>query len=72
MNSCVELLVKNRLTNANWTVAYTETISVYPENNQFIILADSHVQGTIDGTTRPFPSWVNVEWVLFFSLIVKY
>ncbi|GKA13066.1 phospholipase-like protein [Tanacetum coccineum] len=63
MNSWVELMIRRRPLNANWTVAYTSTISVHPENNQFIIMNDPHVIGTLDGSTRPYPSWNNVDWV---------
>ncbi|GJS67707.1 phospholipase-like protein [Tanacetum coccineum] len=38
-------------------------ISVHPENNQFIILNDPHVIGTLDGSTRLYPSWNDVDWV---------
>ncbi|GJV04804.1 phospholipase-like protein [Tanacetum coccineum] len=63
MNSWMEFLIRRRPLNANWTVAYTSTISVHPENNQFIILNDPHVIGTLDGSTRPYPSWNDVDWV---------
>nr|GEZ05935.1 phospholipase-like protein [Tanacetum cinerariifolium] len=63
MNSWMELMIRRRPLNANWTVAYTSTISVHPENNQFIILKDPHVIGTLDGSTRPYPSWNDVDWV---------
>nr|GEW50739.1 reverse transcriptase domain-containing protein [Tanacetum cinerariifolium] len=53
MNSWMELMIRRRPLNANWTVAYTSTISVHPGNNQFIILNDPHVIGTLDGSTRP-------------------
>ncbi|GJS31854.1 hypothetical protein Tco_0492474 [Tanacetum coccineum] len=53
MNSWMEFLIRRRPLNGNWTVAYTSTISVHPENNQFIILNDPHVIGTLDGSTRP-------------------
>nr|GEV09131.1 phospholipase-like protein [Tanacetum cinerariifolium] len=33
MNSWMELIIRRRTLNANWTVAYTSTISVHPENN---------------------------------------
>ncbi|GJZ03826.1 phospholipase-like protein [Tanacetum coccineum] len=58
-----QLMIRRRPLNANWTVAYTSTISVHPENNQFIILKDPHVIGTLDGSTRPYPSWNDVDWV---------
>ncbi|GJU63069.1 phospholipase-like protein [Tanacetum coccineum] len=63
MNSWMEFLIRRRPLNGNWTVAYTSTISVHPENNQFIILNDPHVIGTLDGSTRPYPSWNDVDWV---------
>ncbi|GKC54482.1 phospholipase-like protein [Tanacetum coccineum] len=63
MNSWMELLIRRRNANANWTVAYTGTISVHPENNRFIIPTDQHVIGTLDGTTRPYPAWNDVDWV---------
>ncbi|GJU89648.1 phospholipase-like protein [Tanacetum coccineum] len=63
MNSWMEFLIRRRPLNGNWTVAYTSTISIHPENNQFIILNDPHVIGTLDGSTRPYPSWNDVDWV---------
>ncbi|GJZ53916.1 phospholipase-like protein [Tanacetum coccineum] len=63
MNSSMELLIRMRNAKANWTVAYTGTISVYLKNNQFIIPTDQHVIGTLDGTTRPYPAWNDVDWV---------
>nr|GEX69580.1 hypothetical protein [Tanacetum cinerariifolium] len=65
----MELMIRRRPLNANWTVAYTSTISVHPENNQFIILKDPHVIGTLDGSTRLYPSWNDVDWV-FLSMHV--
>nr|GFA74504.1 hypothetical protein [Tanacetum cinerariifolium] len=62
MNSWMELMIRKRPLNANWTMAYTSTISVHPENNQFIILRDPHVIGTLDGSTHPYPSWNDVDW----------
>nr|GEU88243.1 hypothetical protein [Tanacetum cinerariifolium] len=63
MNSWMELMIRRRPLNANWTVAYTSTISVHPENNQFIILKDPYVVKTLDGFTRPYPSCNDVDWV---------
>ncbi|GJT27354.1 transposase, MuDR, MULE transposase domain protein [Tanacetum coccineum] len=63
MNSWMELCIRRRNADANWTVAYTSTISVHPENNRFIIPTDQHVIGTLDGTTRPYPAWNDVDWV---------
>ncbi|GJZ25460.1 hypothetical protein Tco_0569713 [Tanacetum coccineum] len=71
MNSWMELLIRRRNANANWTVAYTGTISVHPENNRFIIPTNQHVIRTLDGTTRPYPAWNDVDWVLL-SLVIRY
>nr|GEW38034.1 hypothetical protein [Tanacetum cinerariifolium] len=62
MNSWMELLIRRRNTKANWTVAYTGTISVHSKNNRFIILTDQHVIGTLDDPTRPYPAWNDVDW----------
>ncbi|GKB82754.1 hypothetical protein Tco_0949649 [Tanacetum coccineum] len=43
----------NRPKNAPWTVAYTNTIRVNPENQRFLIETDQHAIGTLDGSTRP-------------------
>nr|GEV38869.1 hypothetical protein [Tanacetum cinerariifolium] len=63
MNSWMKLLIGRRNAKANWTVAYTSTISVHPKNNRFIIPTDQHVIGTLDGTTRSYPAWNDVDWV---------
>ncbi|GJT16846.1 hypothetical protein Tco_0875552 [Tanacetum coccineum] len=62
MNSWMELMIRRRPLNANWTVAYTGTISVHPDSNQFIIHNDPHIIGTLDGSTRPYPAWNAVDW----------
>ncbi|GJS45940.1 phospholipase-like protein [Tanacetum coccineum] len=63
MNSWMELLIRNRPNNAPWTVAYTNTISVHQENQRFLIETDQHTIGTLDGSTRPYPAWNDVNWV---------
>nr|GEV05475.1 hypothetical protein [Tanacetum cinerariifolium] len=56
MNSWMELLIRNRPKNAMWTVVYTNTISVHLENQHFLIETDQHAIGTLDGSTRPYPT----------------
>ncbi|GJU91469.1 phospholipase-like protein [Tanacetum coccineum] len=53
MNAWMELLIRFRRSNDPWTVAYTNTISVHPENQRFLIETDQHTIGTLDGSTRP-------------------
>ncbi|GJV31182.1 phospholipase-like protein [Tanacetum coccineum] len=63
MNAWMELLIRYRSNNDPWTVAYTNTISVHPENQRFLIETDQHTIGTLDGSTRPYPAWSVVNWV---------
>nr|GEV90932.1 phospholipase-like protein [Tanacetum cinerariifolium] len=63
MNAWMELLIRFRRNNAPWTVAYTNTISVHPENQRFLIEMNQHTIGTLDGSTRPYPAWSVVNWV---------
>nr|GEW94621.1 hypothetical protein [Tanacetum cinerariifolium] len=52
MNSWMELLIRNRTKIAPWTVAYTNTISVHPKNQRFLIDTYQHAIGILDGSTR--------------------
>ncbi|GJZ98802.1 phospholipase-like protein [Tanacetum coccineum] len=63
INVWMELLIRFRRNNDPWTVAYTNTISVHPENQRFLIETDQHTIGTLDGSTRPYPAWSVVNWV---------
>ncbi|GJT64437.1 phospholipase-like protein [Tanacetum coccineum] len=63
MNSWMELLIRLRRSDDPWTVAYTNTISVHPENQRFMLETDQHSIGTLDGSTRPYPAWSVVDWV---------
>ncbi|GJW74108.1 hypothetical protein Tco_0133478 [Tanacetum coccineum] len=63
LNSWMELLIRFRRNNAPWTVAYTNTISVHPENQHFLIETDQHTIGTLDGSTRPYPAGSVVNWI---------
>ncbi|GJY86532.1 phospholipase-like protein [Tanacetum coccineum] len=63
MNSWMELLIRLRRSDDPWTVAYTNTVSVHPENQRFMLETDQHSIGTLDGSTRPYPAWSVVDWV---------
>nr|GEW43908.1 hypothetical protein [Tanacetum cinerariifolium] len=63
MNSWMELLIRNRPNNAPWTVAYTNTISVHPKSQRFFIETDQHAIGILDGSTRLYLAWNDVNWV---------
>ncbi|GKB78832.1 transposase, MuDR, MULE transposase domain protein, partial [Tanacetum coccineum] len=63
MNAWIELLIRERTQNANWTVSKSGTVCVHPENKRFMIQTDQHIIGTLDGSTRPYPTWNDVDWV---------
>nr|GFA55933.1 hypothetical protein [Tanacetum cinerariifolium] len=63
MNSWIELFIRLRRSDDPWTVAYTNTVSVHPENQRVMLETDQHSIGTLDGPTRPYPAWSVVEWV---------
>ncbi|GJT03501.1 phospholipase-like protein [Tanacetum coccineum] len=63
MNAWIEILIRSRPQNADWTVSKSGTACVHPENNRFMIQTDPHIIGTLDGSTRPYPSWKYVNWV---------
>ncbi|GKC52943.1 phospholipase-like protein [Tanacetum coccineum] len=63
MNAWMEIVIRNRPHGARFTVAKAGTASKHPRSQQFIIVTDEHMKGTLDGTTRPYPSWDDVDWV---------
>ncbi|GJY17915.1 phospholipase-like protein [Tanacetum coccineum] len=63
MNAWIELLIRERPQGARWIVAKLGTASLHPHSNQFIIQMDPHLIGTLDGSTCPYPSWNEVDWV---------
>ncbi|GJW57890.1 phospholipase-like protein [Tanacetum coccineum] len=69
MKAWMELLIRLRRSNDTWTVAYTNTISVHPENQRFLIETDQHTIGTLDGSTRPKKSIVNGDPQEFWETI---
>ncbi|GJT50316.1 phospholipase-like protein [Tanacetum coccineum] len=63
MNSWIQILIRERAENDNWTLSKSGTICLHQENNRFMILTDPHNIRTLDGSVRPFPSWNDVTWV---------
>lgn len=65
MNCWIELLIRKRVDNQPWTVAKSWTASVFPtENGNVSMLSiNPSLRGTLDGSTRPYPSWDVVRWV---------
>ncbi|GJR44369.1 phospholipase-like protein [Tanacetum coccineum] len=63
INCWMELVIRNRKHGARFIVAKSGTASQHPGSQQFIIETDQHIKGTLDGSTRPYPSWDDVDWV---------
>nr|GEX79744.1 hypothetical protein [Tanacetum cinerariifolium] len=63
MNAWIEILIRSRPQNVDWTVSKSGTTCVHLENNRFMIVTDPHIIGTLDGSTRPYPPWKYVNWV---------
>nr|GEY03315.1 hypothetical protein [Tanacetum cinerariifolium] len=63
MDSWVQILIREKTENANWTLAKSGTVCLHPENNRFMILTDPHNIETLGGSVRPFLSWNDVTWV---------
>ncbi|GJV69648.1 phospholipase-like protein [Tanacetum coccineum] len=61
MNSWIQILIRERTENANWTLAKSGTVCLHQEINRFMILTDPHNIGTLDGINAPFPI---MEWML--------
>nr|GEY61152.1 hypothetical protein [Tanacetum cinerariifolium] len=62
MDPWIQILIRERTENANWTLAKSGIVCLHPENNRFMILTDPHNIGTLDGSVRHFPSWNDVTW----------
>ncbi|GJW69764.1 phospholipase-like protein [Tanacetum coccineum] len=63
MNAWIELLIRERPHDARWRVEKSRATSLHPRSNQFIIQTDPHIIRTLDGSTSPYPSWNDVDWV---------
>ncbi|GJX67250.1 hypothetical protein Tco_0302977 [Tanacetum coccineum] len=63
MNAWIEILIRSRSQNADWTVSKSGTTCLHVENNRFMIKTDPYIIGTLDDSTRPYPPWKSVNWV---------
>nr|GEW02124.1 hypothetical protein [Tanacetum cinerariifolium] len=61
INCWIELVIRNRQPGARFTVAKSGTASQHPSSQQFIIKTDEHIKGKLDGSTRPYASWDDVD-----------
>ena len=65
MNAWMEFLIRYRSPDANWTVAKSATAAwlVSRSGRVPVLSFDSEIRGTLNGSTRPYPSWDNIQWV---------
>lgn len=66
MNAWMEFLIRYRSPDANWTVAKSATAAwlVSHSGRVPVLSFDSEIRGTLNGSTPPYPSWDNIQWVL--------
>nr|GEU75121.1 phospholipase-like protein [Tanacetum cinerariifolium] len=63
INCWMELMIRDRPPGARYTVAKTWTSAMLDKLNKFVIETDFHLMGMLDGSSRPYPSWDDVDIV---------
>ncbi|GJV66970.1 phospholipase-like protein [Tanacetum coccineum] len=63
INFWMELMIRDRPPGARYTVAKTRTSAMIEKSNKFVIETDFHLMGMLDGSSRPYPSWDDVDIV---------
>ncbi|GJW69499.1 phospholipase-like protein, partial [Tanacetum coccineum] len=63
INFWMELMIRDRPPGARYTVAKTGTSAMIEKSNKFVIETDFHLMGMLDGSSRPYPSWDDVDIV---------
>ncbi|GJW55484.1 phospholipase-like protein [Tanacetum coccineum] len=63
INCWMELMIRARPAGARYTVAKTGTSSMLETSGKFLIETDFHLMGMLDGSSRPYPSWDEVDIV---------
>ena len=76
MNCWIKILIRSWEAKRPWTVAKSWTASIYLIENgnsvPMLLIAPS-IRGTLDGSTRPYPSWDDVRWVSkFLSMFISF
>ncbi|GJV13288.1 phospholipase-like protein [Tanacetum coccineum] len=63
INCWMELIIRARPPGARYTVAKTGMSSLHMGSQKFILETDEHIIGMLDGSSRPYPSWDDVDIV---------
>ncbi|GJS41801.1 phospholipase-like protein [Tanacetum coccineum] len=63
INFWMELMIRDRPPGARYIVAKTRTSVMIEKSNKFVIETDFHLIGMLDGSSRPYPSWDDVDIV---------
>nr|GEV71059.1 hypothetical protein [Tanacetum cinerariifolium] len=61
INCWMELMTRDRPPGARYTVAKTRTSAILDKSNKFMIWTNFHLMGMLDGSSRPYPSWDDVD-----------
>nr|GEW39603.1 hypothetical protein [Tanacetum cinerariifolium] len=56
-------VVRNKPPSARYTVAKIGTSAMLDKSNKFVIETNFHLMGMLDGSSRPYPSWDDVDIV---------
>ncbi|GJS86382.1 phospholipase-like protein [Tanacetum coccineum] len=67
INCWMELMIRARPAGARYTVAKTGTSSMLDTSGKFLIETDFHLMGMLDGSSRPYPSWDEVDIVSLYA-----
>nr|GEZ47401.1 hypothetical protein [Tanacetum cinerariifolium] len=63
INCWMELMIRARSPSARYTVAKTGTSAMLDKSSKFVIETDFHLMGMLDGSSRPYPLWDDVDIV---------
>ncbi|GJT78732.1 phospholipase-like protein [Tanacetum coccineum] len=63
INCWMELVIRNRPYVARFRMEKARIASKHLGSQMFVIEMNEHIKGTLDGSTRPYPSWDDVDWV---------
>ncbi|GJV06711.1 phospholipase-like protein [Tanacetum coccineum] len=63
INCWMELIIRARPPGARYTVAKTGMSSLHMGSQKFILETDEHIIGMLDGSSRLYPSWDDVDIV---------
>nr|GEZ04745.1 hypothetical protein [Tanacetum cinerariifolium] len=67
INCWMELMIRARSPSARYTVAKTGTSAMLDKSSKFVIEIDFYLMGMLYGSSRPYPSWDDVDIVSLYA-----